>query len=248
MAHPITTMVTHEKVLPLQELLTNKFLGAGLNIHFEDGKVYITSSCWAFLQLAKALQSKELIERLGVRMPMVVDAFLKYHKPTLYTSGESMWSVAPTPEQHRWASFKVTVPVPIRTQMFKHKIGFVENEVSRRYVKSEPVFTKGDTWREKPANAKQGSGGAMYISLATRNAVERASARSLVAYKALIDEGVCAEQARFYLLQAMETSFIWTGYRYAFENFFSLRCKKDAQLEVQEIAQQIQSTIQYQGA
>lgn len=62
-----------------------------------------------------------------------------------------------TPFAHTAITLRMKAPVFIRTQCFKHKQGFVENEVSRRYVTSEPEFFVPDAWRKKAGNVKQGS-------------------------------------------------------------------------------------------
>ena len=62
-----------------------------------------------------------------------------------------------TPFAHPQITLRVKAPVSIRTQMFKHKQGFVENEISRRYVSFEPEFYY-PSWRGEPTDgAKQGS-------------------------------------------------------------------------------------------
>ena len=45
-----------------------------------------------------------------------------------------------TPFAHPQITLRIKAPVSIRTQMFKHKQGFVENEISRRYVSFKPEF------------------------------------------------------------------------------------------------------------
>jgi len=62
-----------------------------------------------------------------------------------------------TPFAHPQITLRIKAPIFIRTQLFKHKVGFVENEVSRRYVSDTPeVYCP--QWRSKPTNgAKQGS-------------------------------------------------------------------------------------------
>ena len=64
-----------------------------------------------------------------------------------------------TPFAHPQITLRIKAPISIRTQFFKHKQGFVENEVSRRYVDDSPelYFPK---FRHRPSgNAKQGSDG-----------------------------------------------------------------------------------------
>ena len=45
-----------------------------------------------------------------------------------------------TPFGHPQITLHIKAPFPIRTQFFKHKVGFVENEVSRRYVDDVPEY------------------------------------------------------------------------------------------------------------
>jgi len=62
-----------------------------------------------------------------------------------------------TPFAHPQIMLHIKAPISIRTQLFKHKVGFVENEISRRYVTEEPEIYI-PKWRSKPTNgAKQGS-------------------------------------------------------------------------------------------
>lgn len=62
------------------------------------------------------------------------------------------------PFAHTAITLRVKAPISIRTQCFKHKVGFVENEVSRRYVRSTP-YVYVPVFRSKPDKSiKQGSG------------------------------------------------------------------------------------------
>lgn len=63
------------------------------------------------------------------------------------------------PFAHTAITLRMKAPISIRTQCFKHKIGFVENEISRRYVSETPELFVPEFWRTKPiGNVKQGSG------------------------------------------------------------------------------------------
>jgi thymidylate synthase ThyX len=61
-----------------------------------------------------------------------------------------------SPFGHAFASFHVKAPIFVARQLVKHK--FLRfNEVSRRYVTSEPEFYTPDSWRKMAENVKQGS-------------------------------------------------------------------------------------------
>lgn len=144
-----------------------------------------------------------------------------------------------TPFAHTAIKLRMTAPVPIRTQCFKHKQGFVENEESRRYIKSRPVLFVPEHFRSKPeGSVKQGSGGVHPASDLLKYAYTQVCEELIGMYEEFIDAGVCPEQARFLLPQGCEVNWIWTGNLYSFANFFLKRTDSHAQKEIQELAQE----------
>lgn len=61
-----------------------------------------------------------------------------------------------SPFGHAFASFHIKAPIFVARQLVKHKFLRI-NEVSRRYVTSEPEFYVPDVWRKMAENVKQGS-------------------------------------------------------------------------------------------
>jgi len=151
-----------------------------------------------------------------------------------------------TPFAHPQIMLHIKAPVSIRTQLFKHKVGFVENEISRRYVSETPdVYIPN--WRSRPSNgAKQGSGDfiideniRLEQELSYRDSVKEA----IKTYEQLLANGVAPEQARFVLPQGTYTEFVWTGSLYAFARIYNLRIDAHAQWEIQEYAKAIDKII-----
>ena len=70
-----------------------------------------------------------------------------------YLSKHGHW----TPFSHCFVTLRETVPIFVARQRFKHMVGFSYNEVSRRYVDSEPEFYIPNRWRLRAENLKQGS-------------------------------------------------------------------------------------------
>ena len=62
-------------------------------------------------------------------------------------------------------------------------------------------------------------------------------------YMEAIEDGVCPEQARFFLPQGVEVNWVWTGSLYAFANFVNQRKDAHAQKEVQELAGEVDAII-----
>ncbi len=139
-----------------------------------------------------------------------------------------------SPFGHAFASFHVKAPVFVARQLVKHK--FLRwNEISRRYVDSEPEFYEPVEWRGRSEDKKQGSAGRVDIYMDQ----EMQWHRQLTAYTNLINNGVCPEQARMVLPQSMMTEWYWSGSLDAFADMCNLRLKTDTQYETQLVAQQI---------
>ena len=139
-----------------------------------------------------------------------------------------------SPFGHCFASFHIKAPIFVARQLVKHK--FLRwNEISRRYVDSEPEFYEPSVWRGRSADKKQGSEGVVNIVLDQ----EVQWHRQLATYKNLLSEGVAPEQARMVLPQSTLTEWYWSGSLDAFADMCNLRCKPDTQAETRQVARQI---------
>ena len=138
-----------------------------------------------------------------------------------------------TPFAHTAIKFRFRAPIFIARQFVKHQVGFVWNEVSRRYVDTDPWFFVPDSWRKRPDNMKQGS---VFEDqrMMDDNLLESYRMRMrehAKDYKELRSAKVCPEQARMILPQSMMTEWIWTGSLTAWHRFVSLREDQHAQAE-----------------
>jgi len=144
-----------------------------------------------------------------------------------------------TPFSHTSITLRMTAPVPIRTQCFKHKVGFTENEESRRYISSSPKFFIPRQFRKHPEGSiKQGSGKDMHPTgdKYWRRHFQTVNTMCLDSYQMAIDGGMCPEQARLLLPQGMEVSWYWTGSLSAYARFCKQRMDPHAQQEIQVLA------------
>ena len=141
-----------------------------------------------------------------------------------------------SPFNHAFATFHVKAPIFVARQLQKHEY-MPWNEISRRYVDSEPEFYEPDVWRGRSADKKQGSDGVVDTKTKPTNQY------ALETYRNLLSDGVAPEQARMVLPQNMYTEWYWSGSLYAFSKMCSLRLKNDAQLETQVVAKQISSVM-----
>jgi len=150
-----------------------------------------------------------------------------------------------TPFAHTMVTFRVRAPIPMRTQCFKHKAGFVENEESRRYISVEPTFFM-PRFRESCPNKKQGSAGNVetWVQNYAENIGNGVYEYSLQAYKDLLSIGVCEEQARFFLPQGMHVNWMWSGSVAAYARFYRQRTSPTAQKETGDLAHAVAEHIE----
>ena len=157
-----------------------------------------------------------------------------------YLSKHKHW----TPFAHPQICLHIKAPISIRTQLFKHKVGFVENEVSRRYVKDDPEYYV-PTWRSAPTDgAKQGSSDFMVGTTMQDETYRNACDDALDTYRDLLSAGVAPEQARFALPQGTYTEWWWTGSLSAYARVCKLRSDSHAQWEVREYAKAISDIVE----
>ena len=152
-----------------------------------------------------------------------------------YLAKHNHWS----PFGHCMLQFHIKAPVFVARQLVKHQIGLVWNEISRRYVDTEPEFYEVDKWRGKPIDKKQGADGEVEKQGSCYHSKQMVENNARIAYNSLLDAGVAPEQARMVLPQSLMTEWYWSGSLYAFARVCNLRCAKDSQYETRLIANEI---------
>ena len=161
-----------------------------------------------------------------------VEGYLKIGDERLikYLAKHDHWS----PFGHASMQFHVKAPIFVARQLVKHQVGLVWNEVSRRYVDSEVEFYEPWDWRLAAEDKKQGSSEETIkydISSVHKSCKE--------IYEDMLKSGIAPEMARMVLPQSMYTEWYWSGTLMAFARVCNLRCKPDAQVETQMVADQI---------
>lgn len=214
----------------------------------------------------------ELIDSMGSDLAIVNAARVSFAKESDYEwyedgSPEGWWRLSEkdqklinylakhghwTPFAHSFLSYRIKAPIFVARQLVKHQVGLAWNEVSRRYVDDEPEFYVSEEWRAKAENVKQGSSDVIVIDdivcddfwySSPKELVTRHSHDCLTVYQALLDKGICAEQARMVLPQNTMTEWIWSGSLAAFARVCKLRLDPHAQQETQEVAKQINQLV-----
>lgn len=143
------------------------------------------------------------------------------------------------PFRHAYLTFHVKAPIFVFRQWMKHRIASDFNEISGRYVEFSPEdFYVPEMFRQQAKVNKQGSEG--QIAEESRQmaleAYTEACRNSVKQYKALIEMGVCREQARCVLPLALYSEVYWTASLQAIAHFLHLRLDSHAQWEIRQYA------------
>lgn len=159
-----------------------------------------------------------------------------------YLATHDHWS----PFAHCFAQFRIKAPIFVARQLVKHQVGLSWNEVSRRYVDSEPEFYLPANLRTRPDNVKQGSveGGLPWSAEANALfGIERMTRQALETYQDLLEIGVAPEMARMVLPLNTMTDWIWSGSLMAFARVCKQRLDPHAQLECRKVAEKIDEAL-----
>lgn len=149
------------------------------------------------------------------------------------------------PMAHPQITLHLEVPIFVARQDFKHIVGFVRSEASRRYIDNEPEIFSPDEWRRRPEGGiKQGSGGPHPQSSNAQRLHENLTEESTKTYQVMLESGFAPEQARMDLPQSMMTSYYATGSLVAWARAYNQRVDSHAQKEIQDIYHQIGEIIE----
>ena len=151
-----------------------------------------------------------------------------------------------TPFFHPQVHMRIKMPIFVAREWYRHQIGFARNEVSRRYVDSEPecYIPQEDQLRERDSRAKQGSKETPPEDAARAAGILRGITQSAMdCYKDLLFLNVAPEVARMVLPQSMYTEFIETGSLAAYARLCNLRLDPSAQKEIREYANAVDTLL-----
>ena len=145
-----------------------------------------------------------------------------------------------SPFFHPQIRMRLKMPIFIAREWFRHTVGFARNEVSRRYVDSEPEVYMPIELRARDPNLKQGSKSeSIDCNESVALIMHRAMEVSVTTYNSMLAANVAPEVARTVLPQSMYTEFIETASLYAYARLCKLRLDPHAQLEIRMYADAI---------
>lgn len=147
-----------------------------------------------------------------------------------------------SPFEHNMIKFRIKCPIFVDRQIVRHRIGISKNEISARYVEVKDEFYVPVSLRAQSKSNRQASVESDQLGdfVSTYRLTCAAAVRS---YHILLDGGVCREQARGVLPQAMYTTSIYTFNLRSLLHFIELRKHEGAQWEIQQYALAMQQLV-----
>lgn len=154
-----------------------------------------------------------------------------------------------SPFEHCTITMRFTVPLFVRSQHHRHRT-WAYNEISRRYTSVDMQFYEPREFRTQHKSNRQASEDNLFDPLITfkdshdfghsgyaANVVKKHHVTCMNTYQAMLDAGICREQARGVLPQNLYTQYYGTTNLHNLLKFISLRSHEGAQWEIQRVAQ-----------
>lgn len=156
--------------------------------------------------------------------------------------------------EHNIITFRFTVPLFVRSQHHRHRT-WSYNEISRRYTDVNIQFYEPEKFRTQHKSNRQASNanelidpiilheddGVFFVGapsgMNTSQLVKEHHQNTLALFEALIEAGVCREQARGVLPQNMYTEYYGTVNLNNLLKFIDLRTHEGAQWEIVKVAE-----------
>lgn len=156
-----------------------------------------------------------------------------------------------SPFEHCHMTFWVEAPLYIARQHMRHRT-WSYNEVSRRYTSDDIRIYEPEGYRKQAKSNRQAStdettdpivkvihGTVSTYMTTARTVIGEMNRELLKVYAALLEAGVCREQARGILPQSMMTQYYATVNLRNLAAFIKERISMDAQYEARELARQM---------
>lgn len=223
------------KIAPIKVDLVDH-MGTDLTVVNAARVSFDKASCWEYSTVEHPELGPIRDEHLSVADTKLIHYLAKHNH----------WS----PFAHTSIQLRIKAPIFVARQLVKHVVGGVWNEVSRRYVDSEPEFYFPEVWRGRPTDGmKQGSSGIVErleadLDVTPGDEARKACFEAYCAYTNLLEAGVAPEQARMILPQNMMTEWYWTGSLMFFARVCKERLAPGAQAETRDVASLIAREVE----
>ena len=209
--------------------------------------------------------SVELVQFMGEDITIVNSARVSFgvHKEELDAKDEKLIHYLmkhrhTSTLEHNVATFRIKVPLFIRSQHHRHRT-WSYNEISRRYTDINLQFYEPSSFRTQHKSNRQASNleeninptiskkvdySSIPLITTSSDAIKNHHKDSVELFDKLIDAGVCREQARGVLPQNLYTEYYATANLNNILKFVGLRTHEGAQWEIQVLANNMLKIIE----
>ena len=151
-----------------------------------------------------------------------------------------------TPFEHNMLTYKITCPIFIAREWFRHRTASY-NEISGRYTQLPQT-----KWTPQPHQLRTQTGKPGHYQYQPANPTQAQQAHQIIqninqqtqqAYQQLLNLGIAKEHARIILPLTQTTQFIYTTNARSLLNLISLRNHPTAQHEIQQYAKTLEHTL-----
>ena len=207
----------------------------------------------------------ELVQYMGEDITIVNSARVSFgvHKEILDEKDEKLINYLikhkhPSTLEHNIATFRIKVPLFIRSQHHRHRT-WSYNEISRRYTDINMEFYEPTGFRTQHKSNRQASNNELInpdiiskeISSLVKvkkftvsESIRYHHEQSINLYNKMIELGICREQARGVLPQNLYTEYYATANLNNILKFIELRTHEGAQWEIQLLAKKMLEIIE----
>lgn len=194
----------------------------------------------------------ELIDHMGSDLSVVNGARISMGKRKEVFDEKDAGLISYLAEHDHTSPFRIPhvvlhikAPIFVMRQWMRYNVGCSWNEVSRRYVDTDPEFHAPSGWRTQSKNLKQGSDGVLTMADCVRaeRIYQRSCVKAVETYFDLLELGVAKEQAREVLPLALYTEVYWTASLQAVAHFLNQRLDPHAQWEIREYAKAVKELV-----
>lgn len=222
------------------DVLCNHFIMAGVNI--SDGYVIEPTGIVGDINISM----KALSDMLNKYFVKGSDDIVEYVREVAPVSAEYLFDdyiavsgKAEISPAHDSVTLRHEMPIFTARQWFKHEVGFVRNELSRRYVRKAFDFYLFDEVRKQSKDNKQCSTDETLPAKHKTDFIEVVD-DTMRRYASIVGAGGAGEQARALLPQNMMVSFYETAlHKNYYDRIFKQRLGGHAQKEIRKHTEKV---------
>lgn len=190
--------------------------------------------------------ANSVIDHLQAIAPDCAQAFnIESLRPSQPIKDEQQLELAERHYATDFVTLRITCPIVMARQLFKHQVGFIYSEASGRYIEYTKQYLP-TSWHVKPDNKKQGAGQELGIIrksiaiLLTKLSHAVSYATYIIMHRLL---NIAIEEARYCMAMSTSTTFVVTASRKDWDRVIEHRTPTSAQTDIRVLSGLIEEQL-----